>query len=153
MNIGEAAKLSGVSAKMIRYYEQTGLIPPAHRTESGYRDYSERDVHLLSFVRRARDLGFSVEVIGELLELWTDDARRSADVRQLAQGHLGNLRRKIEELEAMSKTLETLIDSCSGDHRPDCPIIADLEKSDDQDASRAPKPRQGATAPLGTSSR
>ena len=151
MNIGEAAKLTGVSAKMIRYYEQTGLIPPANRTESGYRDYSERDVHLLSFVRRARDLGFSVEVIGELLELWTDDARRSADVRQLAQGHLGNLRRKIEELEAMSKTLETLIDSCSGDHRPDCPIIADLEKSDGQNASRAPKPRQGAVGQVRTS--
>ncbi len=153
MNIGEAAKLSGVSAKMIRYYEQTGLIPPAQRTDSGYRDYSERDVHLLSFVRRARDLGFSVEVIGELLELWTDDARRSADVRQLAQGHLSNLRRKIEELEAMSKTLETLIDSCSGDHRPDCPIIADLEKSDDQGTSLAAKPRRGVVGQVGSSSR
>ena len=153
MNIGEAAKLSGVSAKMIRYYEKTGLIPPAQRTDSGYRDYSERDIHLLSFVRRARDLGFSVEVIGELLELWTDDARRSADVRQLAQGHLSKLRRKIEELEAMSKTLETLIDSCSGDHRPDCPIIADLEKSDESHASRSPRSRQGAVGQIRRSSR
>ncbi|MDU8912258.1 Cu(I)-responsive transcriptional regulator [Aestuariicoccus sp. MJ-SS9] len=150
MNIGEAARQSGVSAKMIRYYEQTGLIPPAQRTDSGYRDYSEKDVHMLGFVRRARDLGFSVEVIGELLGLWTDETRKSADVRQLAQGHLETLRRKIEELEAMSNTLETLIDACSGDHRPDCPIIADLEKKDDQDASRAPKPRPGAVGQVRT---
>ncbi len=147
MNIGEAAKLSGVSAKMIRYYEQNGLIPAAQRTESGYRDYSEKDVHMLSFVRRARDLGFSVEVIGELLGLWTDRSRRSADVRQLAEGHLGNLRRKIEELEAMSHTLETLIDACNGDHRPDCPIIADLESGDPEKVGRTPKPRIGAVDP------
>lgn len=144
MNIGEAAKKSGVSAKMIRYYEQTGLIPPAQRTDSGYRDYSDRDVHMLSFVRRARDLGFSVEVIGELLGLWTDQSRRSADVRQLAEGHLSNLRRKIEELEAMSETLETLIHSCHGDHRPDCPIIADLAKTDPGNGRSKPKPRPGA---------
>lgn len=153
MNIGEAAKHSGVSAKMIRYYEQTGLIPRARRTESGYRDYSERDIHLLSFVRRARDLGFSVEVISELLELWTDDARRSADVRELAQGHLSNLRRKIDELEAMSSALKTLIDSCSGDHRPDCPIIANLENSDESHASRSARSRHGAVGQFRTSSR
>ncbi|BBU53890.1 Cu(I)-responsive transcriptional regulator [Mameliella alba] len=147
MNIGEAAKQSGVSAKMIRYYEQTGLIPPAQRTDSGYRDYSEKDVHMLSFVRRARDLGFSVEVIGELLGLWTDRSRRSVDVRQLAEGHLSNLRRKIEELEAMSSTLETLINACHGDHRPDCPIIADLEKSEPTGSSREPKSRAGAVDP------
>jgi MerR family gold-responsive transcriptional activator of gol and ges genes len=144
MNIGEAAKRSGVSAKMIRYYEQTGLIPPAQRTDSGYRDYGDKEVHMLGFVRRARDLGFSVEVIGELLGLWTDQSRRSADVRQLAQGHLSNLRRKIEELEAMSQTLESLIDACHGDHRPDCPIIADLETSDPQTDRQTPKPRTGA---------
>jgi MerR family gold-responsive transcriptional activator of gol and ges genes len=147
MNIGEAAKQSGVSAKMIRYYEQTSLIPPAQRTESGYRDYSEKDVHMLSFVRRARDLGFSVEVIGELLGLWTDRSRRSSDVRQLAEGHLSNLRGKIEELEAMSHTLETLIDACQGDHRPDCPIIADLESSDPDTPARALKARTGAIDP------
>ncbi|MEQ9040347.1 MAG: Cu(I)-responsive transcriptional regulator [Silicimonas sp.] len=145
MNIGEASKKSGVSAKMIRYYEQIGLIPPAQRTESGYRDYSKKDVHMLSFVRRARDLGFSVEVIGELLGLWTDRTRRSADVRLLAEGHLSNLRRKIEELEAMSNTLETLIDACHGDHRPDCPIIADLENSDRENPRRDIKSRAGAT--------
>ena len=147
MNIGEAAKQSGVSAKMIRYYEQTGLIPAAQRTDSGYRDYSEKDVHMLGFVRRARDLGFSVEVIGELLGLWTDHSRRSADVRQLAEGHLSNLRRKIEELESMSHTLETLIEACHGDHRPDCPIIADLEKSDPQGERSNPKRRTGAIDP------
>ena len=144
MNIGEAAKRSGVSAKMIRYYEQSGLIPPAQRAVSGYRDYSDKDVHMLSFVRRARDLGFSVEVIGELLGLWTDTSRRSADVKQIARDHLENLRRKVYELEAMSKTLENLIESCNGDHRPDCPIIADLEqeaRTADPDASR---PRKGA---------
>lgn len=144
MNIGEAAKRSGVSAKMIRYYEQTGLIPPAQRTESGYRDYGDKEVHMLGFIRRARDLGFSVEVIGELLGLWTDQSRRSADVRQIAQGHLSNLRRKIEELEAMSQTLESLIDACHGDHRPDCPIIADLETGDPQTDPQTPKPRTGA---------
>ncbi len=148
MNIGEAAKISGVSAKMIRYYEQTGLIPTAQRTGSGYRDYSEKDVHMLSFVRRARDLGFSVEVIGELLGLWTDRSRRSADVRQLAEGHLSNLRRKIEELEEMSNTLETLIDACHGDHRPDCPIIADLENSETEESLRDVKPRAGAIDPV-----
>jgi len=144
MNIGEAAKRSGVSAKMIRYYEQSDLIPVVQRTESGYRDYSDKDVHMLSFVRRARDLGFSVEVIGELLGLWTDTSRRSADVRQIARGHLENLRRKTHELDMMSETLENLIEACNGDHRPDCPIIADLEqvaRAADPDATR---PRKGA---------
>lgn len=142
MNIGEAAKKSGVSAKMIRYYEQIGLIPPANRTCSGYRSYVDKDVHLLGFIRRARDLGFSVESIGDLLGLWTDTGRKSADVRRLAVGHLENLQLKIRELEAMSDTLEQLVDACSGDHRPDCPIISDLEKSVAGMAAR--RPRKGA---------
>lgn len=144
MNIGEAAKRSGVSAKMIRYYEQTGLIPAAQRTESGYRDYGEKDVHVLSFVRRARDLGFSVEEIGELLGLWSDTSRRSSDVKELARRHLEDLRRKIGELEAMSETLESLIGACSGDNRPDCPIIADLEQVAETTEAGTSPPRKGA---------
>ncbi|MBY6059563.1 MULTISPECIES: Cu(I)-responsive transcriptional regulator [Leisingera] len=146
MNIGEAANKSGVSAKMIRYYEQTGLIPPAQRTASGYREYYEKDVHMLRFIRRARDLGFSVEEIGELLGLWTSKSRKSADVRQLAQAHYYTLQRKIQELEAMSSTLETLIEACTGDHLPDCPIIADLEGNDLECALHRKQSRSGAIA-------
>lgn len=127
MNIGEAAKASGVSAKMIRYYEQTGLIPQADRTASGYRDYSDKDVHVLRFVRRARDLGFSVAEIDGLLQLWRDRNRQSADVKRIALDHIADLRRKIAEMEQMAATLETLASCCSGDGRPDCPILADLE--------------------------
>lgn len=127
MNIGEAAKASGVSAKMIRYYEQTGLIPPASRKESGYRDYSVPDVHMLRFIRRARDHGFSVAEIDELLSLWRDRSRRSADVKRIARAHIDDLRRKIEEMEQMAATLEKLVSCCAGDSRPDCPILADLE--------------------------
>ena len=130
MNIGQAAKASGVSAKMIRYYEQTGLIPPADRKESGYRDYSESDVHMLRFIRRARDLGFSVAEINELLSLWRDRSRQSADVKRIAAAHIGELRAKIASLEQMAGTLQTLIDCCAGDHRPDCPILASLEDDD-----------------------
>ena len=127
MNIGEAAKASGVSAKMIRYYEQTGLIPSADRTASGYRDYSAKDVHVLRFVRRARDLGFSVAEIEGLLLLWLDRNRQSADVKRIALDHIADLRRKIAEMEQMAATLEHLASCCSGDHRPDCPILSDLE--------------------------
>ncbi|AKU91981.1 Cu(I)-responsive transcriptional regulator [Vulgatibacter incomptus] len=127
MTIGEAAKASGVSAKMIRYYEKTGLIQPADRTESGYRIYSAEDVHTLRFIRRARDLGFLVEGIAELLALWQDRSRRSADVKRLAIGHVEALERKILELEGMASTLRTLAACCSGDDRPDCPILADIE--------------------------
>jgi MerR family transcriptional regulator, gold-responsive activator of gol and ges genes len=131
MNIGDAAKVSGVSAKMIRYYEQTGLIPPADRKASGYRDYSERDVHVLRFIRRARDLGFSVAEINALLELWRDRSRQSADVKRLAHAHIVDLRKKIEDLRQMADTLQTLVDCCAGDDRPDCPILADLATVDD----------------------
>ena len=133
MNIGEAAEASGVSAKMIRYYEQNGLIPPAARTASGYRVYSEQDVHMLRFIRRARDLGFSVEAIGDLLDLWRDQSRQSADVKRLALAHVAHLRQKIGELEAMAGTLEDLAANCSGDHRPDCPILNDLGQADNDD--------------------
>lgn len=144
MNIGQAAEASGVSAKMIRYYEQNGLIPPAARTESGYRVYSKQDVHMLRFIRRARDLGFSVDAIGDLLDLWRDQSRQSADVKQLALEHVRSLRQKIGELEAMADTLEDLATNCSGDHRPDCPILNDLEQADDQDDDVVYGRRKGA---------
>jgi len=127
MNIGEAAKASGVSAKMIRYYEQTGLIPEAGRTAAGYRTYTTTEVQMLRFVRRARDLGFAVEQIAELLALWRDRARHSADVKHLALAQVEGLRRRIREMEDMVATLEHLAHGCNGDHRPDCPILADLE--------------------------
>lgn len=126
MNIGEASKVSGVSAKMIRYYEDTGLIPPAARTGSGYREYARNDVHRLGFIRRARDLGFSVSEIGELLSLWSDRARQSADVKRLAQAHIVELEKRIESLREMTDTLQELVSCCAGDERPDCPILAKL---------------------------
>lgn len=128
MNIGQAAKASGVSAKMIRYYEQTGLIPQAARRDTGYRDYGENDVHRLRFIRRARDLGFTVEQIGELLALWSDRGRASADVKALALGHVEALRARVAQIQGMIATLETLAANCHGDERPDCPIIAGLEE-------------------------
>lgn len=127
MNIGQAAKSSGVSAKMIRYYEETGLIPPVERTQAGYRIYADQDVHMLRFIRRARDLGFSVEGIRELLGLWRDHGRQSADVKRLALAHVAELRQKIRTLEDMANTLETLAQCCQGNDRPDCPILSELE--------------------------
>ena len=126
LNIGEAAKASGVSAKMIRHYESIGLLAAARRTESGYRVYGQDDVHVLRFVHRARALGFSLEQIGTLLSLWQDKGRASADVRALARRHIGELDRKIEEMQAMRRTLESLAASCHGDARSDCPILDDL---------------------------
>lgn len=126
MNIGQAAKFSGVSAKMIRYYEQIGLIPQAIRSDAGYRHYSLPDAHSLRFIRRARDLGFSVEQISALLVLWHDRDRASADVKAMALSHAAGLKAKIAELQAMAQTLEHLADHCQGDDRPDCPILADL---------------------------
>ncbi len=143
MNIGEAAKASGVSAKMIRYYEGTGLIAPATRTGTGYRTYSDTDVHTLRFIRRARDLGFTVEGIAELLGLWRDRSRHSADVKRLALGHVEALRRKIAELEGMVGTLEALAECCSGDARPDCPILKDLAAGEAGRATAAAAPRFG----------
>ena len=127
MNIGEASKATGVSAKMIRYYEDIELIPPAARSESGYRAYARNDVHRLRFIRRARDLGFSVAEIGELLGLWNDRSRQSADVKRLAEAHIVELEDRIRHLREMADTLQELIGCCAGDDRPDCPILATLE--------------------------
>ena len=143
MNIGQASKASGVSAKMIRYYEQTGLIPAADRTASGYRDYSDTDVHMLRFIRRARDLGFSVAEIGDLLGLWRDETRRSAEVKRLAQGHVEELERKIRDLQDMVHTLTVLINACRGDDRPHCPILQRLE-TDHAGEDLSIQPRAGA---------
>ena len=143
MNIGQAAKASGVSAKMIRYYEQTGLIPAADRKVSGYRDYSATDVHMLRFIRRARDLGFSVAEIGDLLNLWRDETRQSAEVKRLAQGHIDALERKIADMQDMAHTLTMLVNACQGDHRPHCPILQRLE-TDQDDEDLSIRPRSGA---------
>jgi Cu(I)-responsive transcriptional regulator len=138
MKIGAAARASGVSAKMIRYYESVGLIPQATRRASGYRDYDSADVHRLLFVRRARDLGFTVEQIGALLALWTDRGRASAQVKTLALGHVEQLRRRIAGLEAMINTLETLARNCQGNGRPECPILENLASSERAEPPRAP---------------
>jgi Cu(I)-responsive transcriptional regulator len=126
VNIGEAAKASGVSAKMIRYYESIGLIPAAGRTGSGYRVYTATEVQLLRFIRRSRDLGFAVEKVAELLALWQDRSRHSADVKQLALDQINGLERKVQEMQGMIDTLRHLADACCGDDRPECPILADL---------------------------
>ncbi len=127
MQIGAAAKASGVSAKMIRHYESIGLIPAADRRDSNYRDYGASEVHRLAFIRRARDLGFSTEEIRGLLALWSDSSRSSADVKALTLNHIGELEAKIAALGEMRDTLAHLVDCCDGDHRPDCPIIKGLE--------------------------
>ncbi|MCS0582701.1 Cu(I)-responsive transcriptional regulator [Massilia pinisoli] len=125
-NIGEAARASGVTAKMVRHYESIGLLPPARRTEAGYRQYGMDDVRILQFIHRGRALGFSLDQIGGLLALWRDKDRASADVRRLALEHIDELDRKIAELEAMKRTLAALASSCHGDERSDCPILDDL---------------------------
>ncbi|MGH6882463.1 Cu(I)-responsive transcriptional regulator [Hypericibacter sp.] len=124
--IGEAAKQSGISAKMIRHYDAIGLVRPSARSEAGYRHYTDSDVHTLSFVRRARHLGFSLDQTAKLLQLWRDRQRASAEVKSLALRHIEELDEKIAELEAMRRTLDHLARHCHGDHRPDCPIIDDL---------------------------
>ena len=141
MNIGDASAASGVSAKMIRYYEQIGLIRPAARTESGYRVYSPSEVETLRFIRRARDLGFSVEEMGTLLALWQDKARESADVKRVALQHVAEIEKRIVELEGMARTLRHLAGHCHGDERPDCPILDDLATiSEMEKGSPARKP-------------
>ena len=126
MTIGKAARDSGVSAKMIRHYESLGLLRQARRTDAGYRIYDDNDVHTLRFVRRARDLGFSIREIKDLLGLWRNRQRSSADVRTIAQRHITDLEAKILELQQMRRTLEQLVRHCHGDHRPACPILEDL---------------------------
>ncbi|MBC7376202.1 MAG: Cu(I)-responsive transcriptional regulator [Burkholderiaceae bacterium] len=126
MNIGQAAKASGVSAKMIRHYEQVGLLPAARRTEAGYRQYASNDVHTLRFIRHARDLGFSIHEIGDLVGLWQNHGRPSRDVKALAEAHIAALDAKAQELLAMKATLAHLVHCCHGDDRPNCPILDSL---------------------------
>ena len=126
MNIGQASKASGISAKMIRYYESITLLPIASRTQSGYREYTDADVHRLQFVRRARDLGFSFVKVRALLRLWGDRRRSSANVKALALDHIGELEAQVRDLKRMIGTLKHLADECGGNDRPECPIIDDL---------------------------
>jgi MerR family copper efflux transcriptional regulator len=126
MNIGEVAKRSGVPAKTIRYYESIGLISPAERSAAGYRVYGDRELQTLRFIQRARNLGFSVKQVSELLALWQDRERASGDVKAVARRHLAEIDQRMAELQSMRDTLEHLIGRCHGDDRPDCPILADL---------------------------
>lgn len=126
MNIGQAAQASGVSAKMIRYYESIALIPPGRRSDSGYRLYAANDVHTLRFIKRARTLGFSLEQIRELVSLWQDPERASADVKRIAEAHVEELEQRIREMTEMRDTLARLARDCCGDHRPECPILEGL---------------------------
>ena len=125
-NIGEAAARSGVSAKMVRHYESLKLLPTVTRTDSGYRRYSDKEVHTLRFIRRARDLGFSMAEIAELLKLWQNRRRASADVKRIAQRHVADLERRMAAMAEMRDSLKHLADCCHGDHRPDCPILEAL---------------------------
>ena len=129
MNIGEAASATGVSAKMIRYYEEIGLIRPPHRNGSNYRVYGADEVHVLRFIRRSRTLGFSIEETGALLALWQDKTRARGEVRDIAAGQISALETKIAELQSMVGTLKHLVHCCHGDDRPDCPILDDLAGS------------------------
>jgi MerR family copper efflux transcriptional regulator len=140
--IGEAAKASGMSAKMIRYYEDIGLLPRAPRSEGNYRHYDARSVHALRFIRRARDLGFPVPAIARLMALWQDRSRASAEVKALAEEHIGGLQAKIAEMAAMVRTLEHLAAHCQGDDRPDCPILDDLAAGESALGDRALQPGQ-----------
>ncbi|SUA92659.1 Copper export regulator [Pandoraea pulmonicola] len=130
MNIGQAAQASGVTAKMIRYYESIGLMPPSPRSEAGYRRYGEQDLHLLRFIRQARRLGFGIDQIRQLLALWQDRGRSSAQVKALAQSHVDELNQRIGELVAMRDTLSHLAVHCHGDDRPDCPILEGIAAAD-----------------------
>lgn len=126
VNIGSAADLSGISAKMVRHYESLGLLPRVARTDSGYRQYNEADVHTLRFIKRSRDLGFSMAEIAELVTLWQNRRRTSASVKRIAQKHVDELAARIEAMQAMQRTLGQLLHHCHGDDRPDCPILDDL---------------------------
>ncbi|HZN47432.1 MAG TPA: Cu(I)-responsive transcriptional regulator [Ramlibacter sp.] len=128
VNIGDAARLSGVSAKMVRHYESLGLLPRVGRTDSGYRQYAETDVHTLRFIKRARDLGFSMDEIAELVGLWQNRRRASANVRRVAQKHAEDLAHRIAAMQEMQRTLQHLIHCCHGDERPDCPILDELAR-------------------------
>lgn len=129
MNIGEASAATGVSAKMIRHYESLGLLPEVARTDSGYRRYDERTLHSLRFIRRARDLGFGLDEIEQLLALWANRQRASAEVKALAARHVADLEQRIQRMQAMQRTLKHLVHECHGDGRPDCPILDDLSSA------------------------
>jgi MerR family copper efflux transcriptional regulator len=128
MQIGEAASQSGVSAKMIRYYEEIGLVPRSARQPQGYRDYDDRDINRLRFVARARDLGFSIKEIAELLRLYSDRRRSSADVKRIALSHVAELEMRIRAMRQLKRTIQELADRCHGDQRPDCPILDNLAR-------------------------
>jgi len=129
MNIGEAAKESGVNSKLIRHYESIGIIPKAARTEAGYRTYTDLDIHILKFVKRARALGFSMKEVKKLVGLWRNKSRSSLEVKTLALKHVGEMETKIQALQDMVRTLRHLAKNCHGDTRPDCPILEDLASS------------------------
>ncbi|TAJ68791.1 MAG: Cu(I)-responsive transcriptional regulator [Phenylobacterium sp.] len=143
MNIGQAARASGVSAKMIRYYEQIGLVRPAERTDSNYRSFDEKNVNELRFIKRARNLGFSVEEITNLLSLWRDRARPSREVKAIAEDHVAELEGRIAEMQAMADTLRHLSGCCAGDDRPDCPILMDLAAGDPRPAGTGRRTAKG----------
>ena len=126
VTIGEAAQRSGVSARMVRHYEGLGLLPAVARTESGYRQYGGADIHTLRFIKRSRDLGFSMEEIAELVGLWNNRRRTSSSVKRIAEKHLGELEQRIADMQSMRNTLAHLVHCCHGDARPDCPILDDL---------------------------
>lgn len=126
MNIGEASERSGVSAKMIRYYESVGLLPSAARRSNGYRDYGDQEVSVLQFVRRTRDLGFSLDEVSALLALWSNKRRPSREVKRMAEKHIADLEHRISEMRTVMKTLRELAKTCHGDERSDCPILEDF---------------------------
>ncbi len=126
MNIGQASELSGIPSKTIRYYESIGLIPAPARTDSGYRDYSQPEIETMRFIQRARNHGFTIKDVCELVDLWQDQHRASAQVKALTQRHISDIENKIKELDSMRLTLVTLADKCHGDDRPDCPILEDF---------------------------
>ncbi len=128
VNIGEAARLSGISTRMVRHYESLGLLGEVHRTDSGYRQYSAAEVHTLRFIKRSRDMGFSMEQVAELVGLWHNRRRTSATVKRIAQSHLDELEQRIAAMQGMQRTLAHLVHCCHGDQRPDCPILDDLAR-------------------------
>jgi MerR family copper efflux transcriptional regulator len=142
VNIGEAARRSGVSAKMLRHYESLGLLGHVGRTDSGYRQYGAAEVHTLRFIKRSRDLGFSMAEIGELVNLWQNRRRASASVKRIAQKHMDDLGARIEAMQAMQRSLHQLLHHCHGDDRPDCPILDDLAGAVRRGCSTAPSPPQ-----------
>ncbi|MDD2711563.1 MAG: Cu(I)-responsive transcriptional regulator, partial [Simplicispira sp.] len=145
--IGVAAQRAGVSARMVRHYEMLGLLAPVARTDSGYRQYTQDDVHALRFIRRARDLGFSMAEIATLLGLWQDKARASSQVKSIAQAHINDLEARIADMQAMQRALQKLVQCCHGDERPDCPILDDLGGWDKAPAS-APGRASGPASSL-----